>query len=39
MHSADRAFIAETTAKMLLEVKAVLFSEDKPFTFTSGWAK
>ena len=25
MHSADRAFIAETTAKMLLEVKAVLF--------------
>ena len=38
MHSADRAFIAETTAKMLLEVKAVLFSEDKPFIFTSGWA-
>ena len=29
MHSADRAFIAETTAKMLLEVKAVLFFEDK----------
>src|SRR5262245_9219823 len=38
MHSADRAFIAETTAKMLLEVKAVLFSEGKPFIFTSGWA-
>ena len=38
MHSADRAFIADTTAKMLLEVKAVLFSEDKPFIFTSGWA-
>ena len=38
MHSADRAFIAETTAKMLLEVKAVLFSADKPFIFTSGWA-
>jgi orotate phosphoribosyltransferase len=38
MHSADRDFIAETTAKMLLEVKAVLFSEDKPFIFTSGWA-
>ena len=38
MHSADQAFIAETTARMLLEVKAVLFSEDKPFTFTSGWA-
>lgn len=38
MHSADRAFIAHTTAKMLLEVKAVLFSEGKPFLFTSGWA-
>ena len=38
MHSADKAFIAETTARMLLEVKAVLFSEDKPFIFTSGWA-
>ena len=38
MHSADRAFIAQTTAKMLLEVKAVLFSEGKPFIFTSGWA-
>ncbi len=38
MHSADQRFIAETTARMLLEVKAVLFSEDKPFVFTSGWA-
>ena len=38
MHSSDPAFIAETTARMLLEVKAVLFSEDKPFVFTSGWA-
>ncbi|MGE5640845.1 MAG: orotate phosphoribosyltransferase [Clostridia bacterium] len=38
MHSADQAFIAETTARMLLEVKAVLFSEEKPFIFTSGWA-
>src|SRR5258707_5555450 len=38
MHSADKAFIAETTARMLLEVKAVLFFEDKPFIFTSGWA-
>ena len=35
---ADRSFIAETTAKMLLEVKAVHFSHDKPFVFTSGWA-
>src|SRR6267378_4460733 len=38
MHFADQAFIAETTAKMLLEVKAVLFFQDKPFIFTSGWA-
>src|SRR3954465_3879222 len=38
MHSVDRALIAETTAKMLLEVKAVLFFDDKPFIFTSGWA-
>ena len=38
MHSADQALIAETTAKMLLEVKAVLFFQDKPFIFTSGWA-
>ena len=36
MHFADKAFIAETTAKMLLEVKAVLFFSDKPFIFTSG---
>ena len=27
---------AETTARILLETKAVLFSPDKPFTFTSG---
>jgi orotate phosphoribosyltransferase len=38
MQTMDRAFIAETTARMLLEVKAVLFSQDKPFIFTSGWA-
>ena len=38
MHFADRALIAETTARMLLEVKAVLFYEAKPFIFTSGWA-
>jgi len=35
---ADRNFVAEMTAKMLLEVKAVHFSQDKPFIFTSGWA-
>jgi orotate phosphoribosyltransferase len=38
MHFADRAVIAEITARMLLEVKAVLFFEAKPFIFTSGWA-
>lgn len=34
----DKEFIAESTARMLLEVKAVLFSDEKPFIFTSGWA-
>ncbi len=34
----DKSFIAQTTARMLLEVKAVLFFEQKPFIFTSGWA-
>jgi len=38
MHAFDKTFIAETTARMLLEVKAVLFSDAKPFIFTSGWA-
>src|SRR5207248_7509754 len=38
MHFADRAVIAEITARMLLEVKAVLFYEAKPFVFTSVWA-
>jgi orotate phosphoribosyltransferase len=38
MHFADKAVIAEVTARMLLEVKAVLFYETKPFVFTSGWA-
>ena len=35
---ADRSLIAETTAKMLLEIEAVLFNADKPYIFTSGWA-
>jgi orotate phosphoribosyltransferase len=35
---ADKSFIADTTAKAMLEVKAVHFSEGKPFVFTSGWA-
>lgn len=34
----SRQSIAETTAKMLLEINAVHFSTDKPFTFTSGIA-
>jgi orotate phosphoribosyltransferase len=38
MHFADQALTAEITARMLLEVKAVLFFQDKPFIFTSGWA-
>ncbi|MFN2644333.1 MAG: orotate phosphoribosyltransferase [Burkholderiales bacterium] len=38
MHFADKALVAEITARMLLEVKAVLFFEEKPFIFTSGWA-
>ena len=35
---ADKKVMAELTAKMLLEVEAVRFMEDKPFIFTSGWA-
>jgi orotate phosphoribosyltransferase len=35
---ADRAVIAETTAKMLLEIQAVHLNVEKPFIFTSGWA-
>ena len=38
MHFADQAVVSELTARMLLEVKAVLFFQDKPFVFTSGWA-
>lgn len=34
----DKELIANITAKMLLEVKAVHFSTDEPFKFTSGWA-
>ena len=35
---ADRETIADITARCLLEVKAVNFSDDKPSIFTSGWA-
>ena len=34
----DRALIAETVAKMLLEIEAVHFRADQPYTFTSGLA-
>ena len=34
----DKKTMSELTAKMLLEVEAVRFMEDKPFIFTSGWA-
>ena len=34
----DRRTISELTAKMLLEVDAVVFNAEKPFIFTSGWA-
>ena len=34
----DKKLIADLTAKALLEVNAVHFSDDKPFIFTSGWA-
>src|SRR5687768_15067192 len=34
----DKTVIAELTAKMLLEVEAVRFMDDKPFIFTSGRA-
>ena len=35
---ADKGAVAETTARMLFEVDAVRFMDEKPFTFTSGWA-
>jgi len=34
----EKQLIAEETAKMLLEVGAVLFNAEKPYIFTSGWA-
>ena len=34
----DRHVIAREAAKMFLEIGAVLFYEDEPFKFTSGWA-
>jgi orotate phosphoribosyltransferase len=34
----DRDLISETVAKMLLEIDAIHFRSDRPFTFTSGLA-
>jgi len=34
----DQQEIADRVAKMLIEVEAVLFRAEEPFTFTSGWA-
>lgn len=34
----DREFVAESVAKMLLEIEAVHFRSDEPYTFTSGLA-
>ncbi len=34
----DKKVMAELTAKILIEVEAVRFMADKPFTLTSGWA-
>ncbi|HYH22999.1 MAG TPA: orotate phosphoribosyltransferase [Azospirillum sp.] len=34
----DKAVIAATAAKLLLEIKALHFNAEKPFIFTSGWA-
>ncbi len=36
--AADREFIAQETAKSLIEVKAVLVNTEKPFITTAGWA-
>jgi orotate phosphoribosyltransferase len=36
--SLDRDVIAREAARMMLEIRAVHFFEDKPFRFTSGWA-
>jgi orotate phosphoribosyltransferase len=38
MKGLDAQTISDTTAKILLEVKAVHFNADKPYIFTSGWA-
>jgi orotate phosphoribosyltransferase len=34
----DKAAIAQQTARMMLEIKAIHFNAETPFKFTSGWA-
>jgi orotate phosphoribosyltransferase len=34
----DKAAIAQQTARMMLEIKAIHFNAEAPFKFTSGWA-
>jgi orotate phosphoribosyltransferase len=34
----DKRAVALQTARMMLEVKAILFNAEQPFIFTSGWA-
>jgi orotate phosphoribosyltransferase len=36
--SPEKQLLARETAKMLIEVEAILFNTEKPFIFTSGWA-
>ena len=36
LHRYDKPAIARSVARMLLEIKAVLFRADDPFTLTSG---
>jgi orotate phosphoribosyltransferase len=38
MTDQEKQIMARETAKMVLEVEAVLFNVERPFIFTSGWA-
>ena len=37
MNSPENQLIAQTVSKMLLEIRAIKLSPDKPFTWASGW--
>jgi orotate phosphoribosyltransferase len=37
MSSSENQLIAQTISKMLLEIRAIKLSPDKPFTWASGW--